>query len=265
MQDTLSLDIRLGTANELLQLEEIGGELDVVLEVVLCVHVVCLLVGIVLLNVQTDGGAAGTGTRQTDNDSAAVVELDVDTLVLADAAVKVGVAEVVGLDDLAARDGGTDKFVLLGGDEFLHVSGHLLGTLGLTALVVVTGEESATVNLPEVLLDGLDAGGLALLLTDTGNDVEPCDNGPETILLADVVGTSTERLLTTDVHLVGIEQTAEELPASGDLVALETLLLGDEVNGTRCRHGTGQTVDTLLLEVGDQLGVVSNDGERVTG
>lgn len=214
----LGLDIRLGTANELLQLEEVGGELDVVLEVVLCVHLVCLLVGIVLLNVQTDGGAAGSGTRQTDNDSAAVVELDVDTLVLADAAIKIGVAEVVGLEDLAARDGGSDELVLLGGDELLHVSGHLLSTLGLTALVVVTSEESATVDLPEVLLDRLDAGGLALLLTNTSNDVEPCDNGPKTILLTDVVGTSTERLLTTDVHLVGIEQTTEELPASGDLV-----------------------------------------------
>jgi len=188
----LGLDIRLGTANELLQLEEVGGELDIVLEVVLCVHLVCLLIGIVLLNIQTDGGTARASTRQTDNNSAAIVKLDVDTLVLADTTVKVGVAEVVGLDDLAAGDGGTDKLALLGGDELLHVGGHLLGTLGLTALVIVTGEESATVDLPEVLLDRLDAGSLTLLLTNTSNDVEPGNNSPETILLTDVVGTSTE-------------------------------------------------------------------------
>jgi hypothetical protein len=214
----LSADIRLDTADELLQLEEVGGELDVVLEVLLGVKAELAGVGLVLLDVQTDGGAAGTGAGETDDDAAAVVELDVDALVLADAAVEVGVGEVVGLDDLAASDGGADELALLGADELVDVGDHLSGISAVAALVVVAGEERAAVDAPEVLLDALDAGSGASLLANAGNDVQPGDDSPETVLLADVVGAGTERLLTADAHLLGVEETAEELPASGDLV-----------------------------------------------
>jgi hypothetical protein len=47
----LSADVRLDAANELLQLEEVGGELDVVLEVLLCVKTELAGVGLVLLDV----------------------------------------------------------------------------------------------------------------------------------------------------------------------------------------------------------------------
>lgn len=214
----LGPDVGLDAANELLQLEEVGGELDVVLEVLLGVEAELARVGLVLLNVQTDGGAAGAGAGETDDDAAAVVELDVDSLVLADAAVEVGVGEVVGLDDLAAGDGGADELALLGANKLVDVGDHLGGVLALAALVVVASEEGAAVDAPEVLLDALDAGGGAGLLANAGNDVQPGDNSPETILLTDVVGAGTEGLLTTDAHLLGVEKTAEELPASGHLV-----------------------------------------------
>jgi hypothetical protein len=214
----LGPDVRLDAANELLQLEEVGGELDVVLEVLLSIKAELARVGLVLLDVQTDGGAAGTGAGETDDDAAAVVELDVDALVLADAAVEVGVGEVIGLDNLAASDGGADEFALLGADELVDVGDHLGGVFALAALVVVAGEEGAAVNAPEVLLDALDARGGAGLLANAGDDVQPGDNGPETVLLADVVRTGTEGLLTADAHLLGVEETAEELPAGGDLV-----------------------------------------------
>lgn len=115
------------------------------------------------------------------------------------------------------------------------------------------------------MLDGGNAGSLlGLLLGDTGNDVQPGNNSPDTILLTNVVATGSETLLTTDGDLLVVEQVAEELPASGNLVALEALGLGDAVNGTGSGHGAGKTVDTLLLEPGNELGVVRNDGEAVT-
>lgn len=53
---SLRLDIWLGAANVLLQLEQVCGKLDVVLEVLLSIQAVLALVVLVLLNVQTDGG-----------------------------------------------------------------------------------------------------------------------------------------------------------------------------------------------------------------
>lgn len=261
----LSLDIRLSAADVFLQLEEIGRELDVVLEVVLRIEVVRLLVGLVLLNVQTDGSTTAASAGQTNDDAASVVEFDEDTLVLANAAIEIGVREVIGLDDLAAGDGGADESVLLGGDELLHVGNHLVGTLALAALVVVAGEESTPVDVPEVLLNGANAGSSTSLLTDTGDDVEPCYHGPKTVLLADMVASCAETLLSANVHLVGIEETAEELPTGGHLVALDALLLRDKVDSTRGGHASGKTVDALLLEPGNELGVVSNDGQAVSG
>jgi hypothetical protein len=87
----LGLDIWLGAANVLLQLQKVRRELDVVLEVILRVKVVCGFVASVLLDVQADGGAAAASTRETNDDAAAIVELDVDTLLLADAAIEIGV------------------------------------------------------------------------------------------------------------------------------------------------------------------------------
>lgn len=261
----LSLDSGFAATSVLLNLEQTRCQIDVVLEVLLSIQVVLTGIRLVLLNVQTNRGSAAASTRQTDDDAAAIVKLDVDTLVLANAAVKVSVGEVASVNDLAALDGRANELVLLGGDQLRDVSDHLVGALGLAALVVITSEESAAVRLPKVLLDRLDAGGGACLLADTSKNVQPSNDGPETVLLANVVTASTERLLAADVHLVGVEQTAEELPASRHLVRLHALGLGNKVNRTRGGHGACETVDTLLLEVGDEVGVVGDDGQAVTG
>lgn len=223
------------------------------------------LVGLVALNVETDGGATATGTGQTDNHAAAVVELGIQALVLGDAAVQVSVREVAGVNNLASTDGGADEGVAVG-DKVGKGTDDLVSTLAIDVLVVVASEEGAAVSLPELVLDRGNAGGLAgLLLGDTSNDVQPSDNSPQTVLLADVVATSAEALLATDGHLLLIEEVAEELPTGGDLVALKALGLGHAVDGTGSGHGTSQTVDTLLLEVGDELSMVGNDGQAVAG
>ena len=80
-----------------------------------------------------------------------------------------------------------------------------------------------------------------------------------------MVRSGTERLLSTDRESAGVHQVSEELPSSGDLEDLESLLLGDQVNGARGGHGPGETLDARL-EVGDGLlGPVGNDGDRVGG
>lgn len=79
-----------------------------------------------------------------------------------------------------------------------------------------------------------------------------------------MVRASTKALFTADGQLLGIEKSAEELPAGRDFVAVKTLSLGNKVNGTAGRHGTGKTVNTVALEVGNKLGVVGNNGKRVT-
>lgn len=143
--------------------------------------------------------------------------------------------------------------------------GDLVGTIGLTTLVVVTSEESTSVYLPEILLDGCDAGCSAALLANTGQDVQPCNDSPKTVLLTDVVATGAEALLTADVHLVRVEKTTEEFPACRNLVALNTLLLGNEIDRARGGHASCETVDALLLEVWNELSVVRDDSQAVTG
>lgn len=281
----LGLDIGLITANELLELEKLGGHLDLGLEEVLGVQVVRLGVGAVLLEVQANGGAGRASAGETDNDAAARGEGGVQTLVGGDRAVKIGVGEVAGASDGAVYPGQFRSILKISywyfisrltsnlaadevgvGDEVLEDTNDLVGTLAVDILVVVTGEEGTTVLGPEVLLDLLDGRSDArVLLADTSNDVQPGDDGPETILLTNVVASSAERLLTTDGKLISIEEGAEELPAGGDLVAVQALLLGNQVDGAGGRHGAGQAVNTLLLEVGDEVGVVGNDGQGVAG
>ena len=79
-----------------------------------------------------------------------------------------------------------------------------------------------------------------------------------------MVTSSTETLLTTDRELLGVEESTEELPASGHLVAVETLSLSNKVDGTAGGHRSSEAIDTVLLEVRDEVGVVSDDGQGVT-
>lgn len=95
----LGLDIRLVTANVLLELEQLRRKLDLVLQEVLGIKIVLGGVVGVLLNVQADGGAGRASARETDNDAAAGGEAGVQALVGGDGAVQVGVGEVAGLGD----------------------------------------------------------------------------------------------------------------------------------------------------------------------
>lgn len=260
----LSLDIRLLTANILLELEQRQGKGNVVSQVLLSIEAELGLVALIALDVQTDGGSAAAGTRQTNDNAAAIVELDVQALVLGDTAVEVSVGEVTGINDLAGGDGRADEAVTVC-DKIRQSGDDLVGTVAVDILIIIAREEGTAVGLPEIVLDRGNAGSLAgLLLGHTGNDVQPGNDGPETVLLTDMVAASTEALFTADGDLLVIEEVAEELPARGHLVALQTLRLGNTVDGTGGGHRTSQTVDALLLEPGDELGVVGNNRQAVT-
>ena len=105
LDNSSCLDIRFRPTNVLLEPQQFHGEVDVILEVILGVKLELGRVTLVLFDVQPDRSAAATGAGQTDDDSAAVVKGDVESLVLADAAVEICVGEIIGLDHLSAVNG----------------------------------------------------------------------------------------------------------------------------------------------------------------
>ena len=187
-------------------------------------------------------------------------------MILADAAVEVGVGEVVGFEDFASVDGGAYKRGFLRRDEVGQVGNDLVGAVAVDAFVVVAGEEGAAVNAPEFVLDRHDARGAltGFLFCDPGDDVQPGHDGPQAVFFADVVAPRAEAFFAADRHFLGVEEVAEEFPAGGDLVVLKALFFGDEVDGSRSGHAASETVDALLLEIGNQLGVVCDDGQAVS-
>ena len=227
-------------------------------------HLVLALIALIFLDIQPDGSTTASRPGQTHNQTAAVIELNIQTLVLGNAAVKISVGEVARVNDLSAGDGAANKRALVV-DGFLAQRGNkFVRAVRIDVLVVVTGEESAAVGFPELSLDRGNARCfVGLLLGDAGDDIQPCDDSPDTVLLTDVVGAGTEALFTADGHLLVVEEVAEEFPACRDFVALQALGLGDAVHGAGGGHRAGEAVNAVLLEPGDKLCVVSDDGERV--
>lgn len=97
----LGLDIGLVTANMLLKLEQLRGELDLLLQEVLSIQLVFRGVASVLLDVQTDCGSRGTSARKADNNSATRGETGIQALVGGHGTIKVRVGEVASLGDSA--------------------------------------------------------------------------------------------------------------------------------------------------------------------
>lgn len=177
----LSNHSRLLPAQELLQLANLKRNLDQALQALSSGR--CQLLTLVLadipLDIQTHSRALTARTAQTEDDTAAVRELDDLALVLRHAAVDgVGVVEVDGLADgegLAGGRGlvrGVDESAL--GDVLVEVVDELVCALGRYLLVVVAREEGATI-LGVVLLEELvDADELiGGLLVGVGDDVQP--------------------------------------------------------------------------------------------
>mmetsp|Transcript_60700 Transcript_60700/g.113439 ORF Transcript_60700/g.113439 Transcript_60700/m.113439 type:complete len:328 (+) Transcript_60700:634-1617(+) len=113
---------------------------------------------------------------------------------------------------------------------------------------------------------------LASFLSLLRQDLEPSKHGPHSILLTDMVCTSPERLLAADERSVGglpwkvagatVHQIPEELPTCWHLKAWDTLLLGNQVQCTRGRHGPGTTFKAIL-ELRNEMRVGHDHGQGV--
>lgn len=192
-------DGRLLSSGQRFQSADLQRHLDQGLESLGGLHRVLFRVLAVLFHVEPDGGALASRPAQSEDDPAAVLELDVQALVLRHRVVdRVGVAKVAGLLDLEggrargrAQVGADERLVGKEVSEGVH---DLVGT-GLDLLVVVPaathhfcqcvvpyvthqygpdlpGEEAPSVFLVVLLQDLLD--GLALfLLVGGGQDGQP--------------------------------------------------------------------------------------------
>lgn len=100
----LSLNIRLITANMLLELEKLGSKLDFLLQEILGIQIVLGCIIGVLLNVQTNGSSRRAGAGETNNDSAARRETGVQTLLGRNRAIQIGVREVARIFDSTLCD-----------------------------------------------------------------------------------------------------------------------------------------------------------------
>lgn len=221
---TSSLHSRLLPPRKLLQLQQLHRHLNVPLQILLRVQPKLAFLTLMPLNIQPDRSTAAPRPRQAHHDPTPIVEFHEDPLVLADAAVEIRVRKIVGFEDLAAVDGGVDESGFLGGDEGGEEGDDFFGAVAGDAFVVVAGEEGAAVYLPEILLDGGDAGGFIVvgcsILGDAGDDVQPGDDGPEAIFLADVVAPRAEGFFAADAHLLRVHEGAKEFPACRHFVGL---------------------------------------------
>ena len=104
---------------------------------------------------------------------------------------------------------------------------------------------------------------MAALLAD-GEDVEPEQDRPEAVLLADVVGAGAGALLAADGGEAGVEQVAEELPARGRLVHADAELGGDPVGGAAGRHRAGDAGEARGV-AGGEVRVGGEHGQAVGG
>jgi len=218
-QQTLGLNIWLSTSNKLLELEEAGGKSNIGLQEILGIHAIGFGIRSVLLDIQSDGCATASGARQTNNNSASVIEFDVETLILAYAAIEIGVREITCIAYNAVLDLGAGERLV--GNQVLQSLYDFCGTIAVHILVIVSGEESSTIDSPEVVLDLSNAwGNIWVSLANTGNDVQPSNDSPQTILLTNVITTITETLLSTNRQLVSIEECTKEFPSSWNFVGV---------------------------------------------
>mmetsp|Transcript_8188 Transcript_8188/g.28125 ORF Transcript_8188/g.28125 Transcript_8188/m.28125 type:complete len:607 (-) Transcript_8188:332-2152(-) len=249
---------------EFLQLGHLQRSLDDGLQGLLRIEKHLGLVILVLLDVEPDGGARRPGSRQSEDDPGPVREHNADSLLARDAPVDwVGILKVVRLghsegSHLASLSRARDD----GSPEVLH---HLVCAVRVAALVVIPAKVVPAVLVPVLhrnVLHGDEVSGSLVLL---GQNAQPGKDGPDPVLLPDVVASSAEALLAANAALAGIHEVAEELPAGWGLEEGNPELGGHEVQGAAGRHAAGHALEAVL-EVRDALlGVRGDHGHRVRG
>jgi len=154
-------------------------------------------------------------------------------------------------------------FLLEGFKLRLNSCENLIGFCCVEILIIISSVVVSSIGLPVVLNDVSDGNELLLwILVLGGQDLEPCEDCPDTIFLSDVVGSCAETLLTTNLNLVGIEKVSEEFPASWGLIATDIELFADHVYGSRGWHASGSSRNSSF-ELGDVSVVCDNNGNAI--
>ena len=99
-------------------------------------------------------------------------------------------------------------------------------------------------------------------LAANGEDVQPQQHRPETVLLADMVRTGAGAFLAADRRHAGVEQIAEELPAGRRLVHADAELFRDTVGRAAGRHGARDALQPAPV-AGRQMRVGGEHRQRI--
>ena len=225
-----------------------------------------------MLDVHTNGCAGTGGSRKTEDDTRTISHEEADTLLLGDGAIDgVDIGKVIGGRDgvLAHNSAGIRCGI---GAHLVH---HGSSALLVHALEVPSAVVVASVLGPVLSDDVLDSNErLGRVGVDRCKDLQPGKDGPNAILFTDMIGTSSKTLLATDeggvilstIQGLGIHEVTKVLPTGGSFEEIKVQILGDKVNGTRGGHRASNALETTLsLEVGDGVGVRSDDGKGIRG
>ncbi len=95
-----------------------------------------------------------------------------------------------------------------------------------------------------------------------GQDVEPEQDRPETVLFAHMVRAGAGTFLAADRHAAVIHQIAEEFPAGRGFVHADAELFGHAVGGGTGRHGAGDAGKSLGI-AGRKAGIGGKHREAI--
>ncbi len=162
------------------------------------------------------------------------------------------IGEVVGLFDPEAIDARAGQ----AGKLAAQVSHQLRRNIGIDGFIVVASVIIAPETCPMVVRDCLHT-----FLAHRQN-VEPEQNGPQTIFFAHMVGAGAGAFLAADRHLAAVEKIAEEFPAGRGFIHADTEFFRHAVGGGARRHGTGNALDTAFI-ARRQMGICGQHGKRI--
>src|SRR5205085_546332 len=94
---------------------------------------------------------------------------------------------------------------------------------------------------------------------------EPAQDGPQAVLLADVVRACAEALLAADGRESRVEQVAEKLPARRRLVTADTQVFRDAINRRARRHRAREARESVAVAGDGVARVLGDEGQRVAG
>ena len=129
--------------------------------------------------------------------------------------------------------GGCIPFTLLfeGSKLRLNSLENLVGFCCVEIFIIISSVIVSSIGLPMVLDDVSDGDQFLLWIRVLGGqDLEPAEDCPDTILFSHVRRSSAETLFTADLNLVGVKKISEELPACWGFVTADVELFADHVN-----------------------------------